>query len=194
MSTDYASLLVDAGEYAGRDDIAQHYDRFLRLAEAKLNRVLRVAEMEVQGDLALIDGDGALPDDFLHVREVQLPNGAVLNAVALQKLAGTGGWPRGYAIVGRKLSLRPKWTGNIALTYYAAIPPLTLQAPTNWLIEKAPDVYLYGVAEEIAIWSRNADQVAAAQSLRVQAMQGLSLLDERLRWGNSAISIGGPTP
>lgn len=194
MSTDYATLLVDAGEYAGRDDIAQHFDRFLRLAEGKLNRVLRVAEMEVQDSLALTDGDGTLPDDFLHVREVLLPNGSVLNAVALQQLAGAGGWPRGYAIVGRKLSLRPKWSGTISLTYYAAIPPLTPQAPTNWLLAKAPDVYLYGVVEEIAIWSRSADQASAAQSLRVQAMQGLSLLDERLRWGNSSISIGGPTP
>ena len=197
MISDYASLLIDAAEYSGREDIAQHFDRFLRFAEAKLNRVLRVADMEKQGDVALIDGGADLPADFLHVREVLLPHGTTLNAVSLPVLSSrysTGGWPRGYAVVGKSLSVRPKWSGNVSLVSYAAIPPLTVQNPTNWLIEKAPDVYLYGVVEEIAIWEKDAAKVAAAQGQRVTAMSGLSLLDERQRWGNARISIGGPTP
>ena len=197
MTMDYSSLLVDAGEYAGRNDIAQHFDRFLRLAEAKLNRALRVADMEKTADLALVDGDAELPADLLHARAVLLPGGTVLNSVSLQVLSSrysTGGWPRGYAVVGKTLTVRPKWSGNASLTYYAAIPHLSVQNPTNWLIEKAPDVYLYGVVEEIAIWEKDAAKVAAAQSQRVNAMAGLSMLDERQRWGNGRISVEGATP
>lgn len=195
--TDYATLLLDAGEYAGRTDFAQHFDRFLRFAEAKLNRVLRVADMEKPATIALLNGDATLPTDFLHVREVVLPHGTILNSVSLQVLSSryaTGGWPQGYAVVGNTLSVRPKWTGNASVTYYAAIPPLTLQNPTNWLSTKAPDVYLYAVVEEIAIWAKDAAAAAAAQGQRVNAMSGLSLLDERQRWGNGRIVIGGQTP
>jgi hypothetical protein len=198
MSQDYASLLVDAGEYSARSDIAQHFDRFLRFAEAKLNRALRLGEMEVQADLALTNGDGTLPDNFLEVREVLLAPNQSLRSIALSTLSaryGTGGGqPLGYAIVGNTLFARPKWSGNLSLVYYGAIPPLTRDNPTNWLLTKAPDVYLYSVVEEVAIWERAPDKVAAAQGMRVQAMAGLAQLDWRQRWGNSRISIGGPTP
>lgn len=32
--------------------------------------------------------------------------------------------------------------------YYRQIPPLSAAAPTNWLIAKAPELYLYGVMAE----------------------------------------------
>lgn len=195
---DYASLLIEAGEYSGRTDIAQHFDRFLRLAEAKLNRTLRVADMEAVEIVSLVEGDGQLPADFLDARDVVYPPNRPLRSVSLQVLSArygvAGGIPQGYAIIGKTISVRPKWSGDLSLTYYASIPPLTMQNPTNWLLGKAPDVYLYGVVEEIAIWTRDAAQVQAAQGLRVQAMAGLSLLDQRQRWGNARISIGGPTP
>lgn len=194
---DYASLLIDAGEYAGRDDFAQHFDRFLRLAEAKLNRTLRVADMEKQETISLVEGDAPLPADFLEARDVVYPPNRPLRSVSLQVLSARyscGGVPQGYAVVGDTISVRPKWTGDIALTYYGAIPPLTMQSPTNWLLTKAPDVYLYAVGEEIGIWARDAAQVSAAQGLRVQAMSGLTLLDQRRRWSNGRISIGGATP
>lgn len=80
------------------------------------------------------------------------------------------------------------------ITYYARIPALTATDPSNWLIDKAPDVYLYGLVEEIAIWERDAAKAGAAETLKRQAIAGLGLADERLRWGNGEIAIGGPTP
>ncbi|MGD9476964.1 phage adaptor protein [Shinella sp. G-2] len=195
---DYACLLLEAGDYSGRADIAQHFDRFLRLAEAKLNRALRVGEMEVEADLSVIDGAAALPADFLEARAVLHPSGRPLRAVSLPVLSArqdtAGGIPDAYAIIGSTLSVRPRWSGDLALTYYGAIPPLTRQNPTNWLLATAPDVYLYALCEEIGIRERDPAKVAGAQGLRVQAMAGLSLLDERRRWGNARLSTGGLTP
>lgn len=198
MSSDYASLLIDAGEYSGRNDIAPHFDRFLRFAEAKFNRVLRVADMETVAMVTLASGDGTLPVGFLEAREVLMAPYYPLRAMSLQSLTARygsfGGQPQGYYIVGNRLSARPTWDGDLTLTYYEAIPPLTPQNPTNWLITKAPDIYLYAIVEEVAIWEKAPDKVAAAQGLRTQAMAGLSLLDERSRWGNAQVTIEGPTP
>lgn len=196
-TSDYASLLVDAGAYSGRDDIAYLFPRFVALAELKFNRVLRVADMEKTATLALVEGEGALPADFLEARQVLAPGVRVLRARPMAELAAfetSGGAPVGYAIIGNQVQVRPKGAAELELTYYARIPALTAASPSNWLIEKAPDVYLYGLIEEIAIWERDAAKASAAETLRRQAMGGLGLADERLRWGNAEIVIGGQAP
>lgn len=196
--SDYTTLLIDAGEYSGRNDIAQLFPRFVMMTEAKINRVLRVAEMEQVDNLVLSDGDVQLPDYFLEVRQIVGNSGQQLRLWPLQDLTTRfhygGGNPQGYAISGNVLSVRPASDQTVTIQYYRAIPPLTQEEPTNWLIQKAPDVYLYGVVEEIAIWSQDMEKASVAANLRAQAMQGLSLQDERARWSNGKLSIGGLTP
>jgi hypothetical protein len=196
--SDYASLLIDAGEYAGANDIAHVFPRLVALAEAKFNRVLRVAEMEASGTVTLVDGNADLPADFLEARLVNAPDGSGLNAWSLSELNrrfGTyGGIPAGYSVVGGQIRVRPTSSGVVSLDYYAKIPPLTPANPTNWLLEKAPDAYLYGLVEEIAIWKRDVDGVQAGRTLKELALRGLTLQDERSRWANGQVVIGGLTP
>ncbi|MGT2444475.1 phage adaptor protein [Ensifer adhaerens] len=200
MSTiaDYASLLVDAGEYSGRNDIAHLFPRFIGLAEIKLNRFLRVADMEVEASVVVTNGAGTLPTDFLEAREVKNTDGLPIRAVSLQQLsesyAGRSGVPTGYAIVGSTINVRPFGDGDLTITYYGKIPWLTPANPTNWLLDKAPDAYLYALVEEIAIWERDADKAGAALQLKAQALSGLKIGDERARWGNGQVVVGGPTP
>lgn len=196
--SDYASLLVDAGEYSGREDIAHNFPRFLGLAELKLNRGLRVADMEVTDEIALIDGEGTLPADFLEAREVRNASGIPIRAVSLQQLTNScvdrSGTPAGYAIVGSTIKVRPVSDNELTVTYYARIPALTPSNPTNWLLEKAADVYLYALVNEIAIWAKDVEGASAAQQLLMMALSGLKIEDERARWGNAQLVVGGVTP
>ncbi|WP_376742556.1 hypothetical protein [Ensifer canadensis] len=196
--SDYASLLVDAGEYSGRNDVAHLFPRFLGLAELKLNRFLRVADMEVVDTVIVTNGTGTLPSDFLEAREVKNANGMPIRAVSLQQLtesyAVQSGVPTGYANVGSTINVRPVGDGNLRITYYGTIPPLTPANPMNWLLDKAADAYLYSLVEEIAIWERDIGKVGAAQQLKMLALSGLKIGDERSRWGNAQVVVGGPTP
>ncbi|PND22316.1 hypothetical protein CN934_05185 [Ensifer sp. MMN_5] len=196
--SDYASLLVDAGEYSGREDIAHIYPRLLGLAELKLNRGLRVADMEVTDEIALIDGDGTLPADFLEAREVKNASGIPIRAVSLQQLTNSymdrSGTPAGYAIVGNTIRVRPVSENDLTVTYYSRIPALTPSNPTNWLLEKAADVYLFALVNEIAIWGKDVEGATAAQQLLMLAISGLKIEDERARWGNAQMVVGGVTP
>lgn len=200
MSTisDYASLLVDAGEYAGKNDFAHVFPRLLGLAELKLNRGLRVAEMEVTGTVTLTAGSGPLPTDFLEAVEVKNARGIPIRAVALQQLTesymGRAGVPAGYAIVGTAINVAPVADGDLTVTYYGKIPALTPANPTNWLLTKAADVYLYALVTEIAIWSKDVEGATAAQQLMALALTGLGIQDERSRWGNAQVVVGGVTP
>ncbi|WP_085032309.1 phage adaptor protein [Ensifer aridi] len=196
--SDYASLLVDAGEYSSREDIAHLFPRFLGLAELKLNRGLRVADMEASTTLALSNGDATLPADFLEAREVKTSANVPIRAVSLQQLtssyAGNSGTPTGYAVVGSTLKARPVSDQTLTIAYYAKIPALTPSAPTNWLLAKAPDVYLYALVNEIAIWAKDVGAATAAQQLMALALSGLGIQDERSRWGNAQVVVGGVTP
>ncbi|WP_085033936.1 phage adaptor protein [Ensifer aridi] len=196
--SDYASLLVDAGEYSGREDIAHIFPRLVGLAEIKLNRGLRVADMESTTTLTLSGGDASLPANFLEAREVKTSASVPIRAVSLQQLtssyAGNSGMPTGYAIVGSTLKARPVSDQTLTMTYYAKIPALTAAAPTNWLLTKAPDVYLYALVNEIAIWAKDVSAAQAAQQLMGLALSGLTIGDERARWGNAQVVVGGVTP
>ncbi|WP_077960832.1 phage adaptor protein [Ensifer adhaerens] len=195
---DYAALLVDAGEYSGRNDIAHLFPRFLGLAELKFNRMLRVGDMETTAAIAVVDGDAPLPADYVEARQVLSASGRPIRAMPLQQLAESGpasvGCPLGYAVVGNRIKVFPAGSYGLTMTYYARIPPLSTASPTNWLLEKAPDVYLYGLVEEIAIWERDAGKAGAAQQLKMTALAGLGVADERARWGDAQMSVGGVTP
>lgn len=194
---DYASLLIDAGEYAGRTDFAHLFQDFVRRAEAKFNAALRVSQMESYATLSTVDGKTVLPSDYLDSRSV-VSGGRELYSASLQYLmaryGSRGGMANSYAIVGNELQLFPRAPGDVGFLYYAKIPPLTPTNPTNWLIEQAEQVYLYGVVEEIGIWEANPDKVGAVGTLKANALRDLMINDERGRWGNSRISIGGLTP
>ncbi len=195
---DYAALLVDAGEYSGRNDIAHLFPRFVGLAELKFNRMLRVSDMEATVAIAVVDGDAPLPADFLEARQVLAASGRPIRAVALQQLAAcdaaAGAMPLGYAIVGNRIKPFPAGSYGLTMTYYRKVPPLSATGPTNWLLETAPDGYLYGLVEEIAIWERDAGKAGAAQQLKMAALAGLGIADERRRWGDAQMTVGGATP
>ncbi|OCO98925.1 MULTISPECIES: hypothetical protein [unclassified Ensifer] len=195
---DYAALLVDVGEYSGRNDIAHLFPRFVGLAELKLNRILRVGDMEATAVVDVVDGDAPLPADFLEARQVLTASGRPIRAIALQESAESGrsgpGAPIGYAIVGNRIKPFPTGSYGLTMTYYRKIPPLSATHPTNWLLEKAPDAYLYGLVEEIAVWERDAGKAGAAQQLKMSALAGLGIADERARWGDAQMTVGGVTP
>ncbi|MDE4621737.1 phage adaptor protein [Sinorhizobium meliloti] len=196
--SDYASLIVDAGEYSGNDKFVHVAPRLLGLAELKLNRGLRVADMESSATLTLSNGNASLPADFLEAREVKTSANVPIRAVSLQQLtssyAGNSGTPAGYAIVGSTLKARPISDQALTLSYYAKIPALTPAAPTNWLLTKAADVYLFALVNEIAIWAKDVAAAAAAQQLLMLALSGINIGDERARWGNAQVVVGGLTP
>ena len=193
----FASLLIDASDYSRRTDFSHLYQDFVRRAEAKFNAVLRISNMEKMATVTLVDGAAALPADFLEARSV-VGGGRNLRSASLQYLTERygqrGGSPDAYVISGAEFQAFPRFAGGVTLDYYAKIPPLTAASPTNWLIELSDAVYLYGVVEEISIWEASPDKVAAVRSLKAEALRDLMLNDERGRWGNAQVRVGGMTP
>ena len=127
---DYTDLLVQVSDYTARDDFAQNFPRFVSYTENKLNRRLRVAQMEII-DSIITDTDGAatLPTDYLEMREVMNASGVLLElspVKALDEYFGPySGTSARYSIVNNAFFAVPKSSHEFTITYYGKIPALT---------------------------------------------------------------------
>lgn len=195
--SDYSELAARAEEYYGADDLFLEFARFVGMAEIKLNRRLRVSDMETAGTIILTDGDGSLPTDFLEMRDCRFGSYPALRAWPIQTLKNRyayGGVPKGYAVVGSTLSARPKTTGDLDIVYWAKIPSLTLANATNWLLMRAPEIYLYAVCCEMALWQRDVEKGQGFTTLLNDAVDALKSEDRSRTYGNARVVVGGFCP
>lgn len=121
------------------------------LAERRLTRLLNVPEMEATTTLDASVPSIDLPPDFREARECTLDISprALLEATAPATLrllfpSSRAGQPQVYAISGSSLLIAPSPDAayTIRLVYKQALPALSDANPTNWLLEKHPDLYV----------------------------------------------------
>ncbi|MBL0848962.1 MAG: hypothetical protein EU981_02565 [Candidatus Liberibacter ctenarytainae] len=191
MAQDYISLFVDAGHYADKNGFSCLFKEFLHRVEVKINRELRLREMEKHRALSLVDGSVTLPDDYIEMRFLQDHKGQKLDHLPLSISLNK---KKGYIITADSICVFPLSTEKIFLHYYGCIPPLTEDNPANWLLHKAPDAYIYGLVEEIALWEENIDKATTARALFQEVIRKLQMNDVRLRWADAQIAHPGLTP
>lgn len=165
----YAELVSEMENFLNRTDLTARIPTFIALFEARMNRVLRVPEMEAT---ATSDADGetlALPSDYLELRELRL-GGKALKPYAPQDLHETyenaSGLTQGYSIIGTNIILAPApgEATECKISYYQRIPALTSTNPTNWLLSKHPDLYLYGSLTAANAFLRDNDEALLWQA------------------------------
>jgi hypothetical protein len=163
--TTYAGLVTAVGTWLNRTDLDAMVPNFIALLEARLNRILRVPEMEANDTLTPADGVATLPTDWLQIRHVYIDASCDTEVVPVPystirrdyPLASTGR-PQVYAVHENEIHLAPLPSDDaeeeLTVLYYEKIPALSAQNTTNWLSESHPDIYLYGalVMAEAYIW------------------------------------------
>lgn len=201
---DYTGLVDTVISYAfrsGDDEFAAAVPTFIQLAESRINRTLRVAEMETAATITLTDGSGDLPADFLEARRLDhgsSPYGSlelVTPDFASDRYGvNPSGIARQFTIIGTTLKTYPSGTGDLTLVYYAKVPALTALAPTNWLLTKAPELYLYGSLVEAAPFMMDDARVQGWMTLFLGALKDLRSSDAMGRFSSARARTSGPTP
>lgn len=171
--TTYSGLRAAVADYLGRDDLTSRIPDFIRMAEARLNRDVRMRVMERRAFHHINAGQDevSLPwrredghwDVFLEMRDIVWKgSGRTVNLTYLPADAYAGrlhetGEPLRYAIIGKSLFLVPvsDSDGQLELSYWAEIPPLSSVQTTNDVLQTAPDLYLYASLIESAPWARS---------------------------------------
>jgi hypothetical protein len=158
--TNYSDLLASVAMWIHRTDLTSQMPDFIALAEAEFNRRLRVRDMETAiPRTALVSGEYTLPADFEAMKYLKAdtspPQTLLLTTQEyLADKPDQAGTPLYFAISGIKAICWPT-SGNIKGVYYAKIPALTSLNTTNWLMTKHPDLYLFAVLEQAAIYTRD---------------------------------------
>jgi hypothetical protein len=154
----YNDLETAIGNWLSRTDYVPRIPEFITLAEAEFNRRLRVMDMETRAT-ALVAAAATLPPDFLEMRSITVDNATVSFVTASDffslQLDGPDE-PHFYTIADGQLFITPTpSSGTMTMTYYASIPALQQTAQTNWLMTKAPDLYLFGALMQAEFYGWN---------------------------------------
>lgn len=140
-----------------RTDLTAAIPDFITLAESRINRELRVREMVTQDSDTIAVQDLAVPSDFIEVVRLTLDTATdkPLEYRPIEdsesRVAGvTSGEPRWFSILGGNFRFYPAPDGpyTYTLDYYAKVQALSDSNTTNWLLAKAPDVYLFASLAE----------------------------------------------
>lgn len=154
----YSTLASTIADYAHRSDLDSVIPVFIELAEERMNRALRVRDMEMAlASTAIVDNRITLAADVADVKTIWRPGfeGIPLDPSSFEVVlsGGTRGEPTMYAMQGGDLYFNG--TGDVQGVLYRKIPALTSGSPTNWLADKHPSLYLFGALAECDVYIGN---------------------------------------
>jgi hypothetical protein len=98
---------------------------------------------------------------------------------SISPLSGTS---RLYTIREGKVYYAPG-SVNPTLVYRRRIPALTSTNTTNWLLDRAPDVYFYGVLLQANAWDVDNEAASGWKALWDEAIDELRTDGARRKWG-----------
>ena len=150
--TDYDSLVTAIVDRMNDAALSDYAPEFIQMAEAMFNR--RLGNLEMEGTATnTATASMALPTDFGAMKSIYLDTDprqplAPMTAAQIRHYwaAQTTGKPVNYALTSNEILLGPAPDDayDVIITYVRTLEALTDINTTNWLLEKHPDLYLYG--------------------------------------------------
>jgi len=192
----YSTLQDAVTQYLIHSDDAGLFDTFLKLAENRFNKELRVRELvsDTVGTTGagFVSSNTTLSADFVEPIAIYL-SAPVGNSGSLSYLppnkffnlksshSGTG-IPKYYTIFGNKMHFSPFGTSCTAnWHYYKELTPLTSSNATNELMPSAANLYLYGVLLEAQPFLNQPERITEFESFYDRAKDSLIAADARAR-------------
>lgn len=199
--TDLQAAIVNWAMRSGDSDFTAQVPDFITMAEARLNSRLRCAEMQSTATIALTNGAGSFPADYLQWTAV-LDGSSPPRPLTLANLdyafetygSSTAGYADVFTISGTTITTFPASSTNLALAYYAKIPALSASNTTNWLLNKSPQLYLYGALIEAAPYMMDDARATTWGTLFEKAVQDLENADKHARFAHVTARVRGATP
>jgi hypothetical protein len=202
MSLDtYSNLKDEIASYLDRDDLTDNIDTFIDLAEADHKRVVRIREMIKRDSLTVNARYVDLPSDFLEPLSFRLLTSplTILNELNFHEMnrvrSESNGKPEYFVTHGSEIEFNksPDQSYSGEITYYYSLTPLSSGNTTNAILERAPDLYLYGALTAAEPFMMNDPRIQTWAALYQNALNGVNGMD-RKRSGPLVSRVAGATP
>ena len=200
----FTELKDAVADWLDRSDLTARIPDFITLAEARLNRDLRIRPMEVRSSMETTSGQRYfnLPGGYLQMRNMQMNTNPItpleyITPEMLDRLYGsdTTGKPRAYSLIGDEIQLAPIPDSDytIEMAFYEKFTPLgdgtSGTVTNNWLTLNAPDVLLYGSLLEAEPFIKNDERISLWLNAYNGAIRKLQDADGRDRHSGSAMRV-----
>jgi hypothetical protein len=192
--TSYATLQSEIASWLNRDDLTSQIPTFIQFVEADVNSRLRHQKMAVRAQATSDQEYVALPADWLEAINIHIIDGKQpLRFVTLdeadrilkQQIITQ---PSFYSIMDDALEIvpAPATDIDIEMIYYGKIPSLSVSVTSNWLLVKAPDLYLYGALVHASPFLLDDQRVGLFGGMYNSRLDSLQLESDK------ALHSGGP--
>ena len=200
--TNYATLQTAIADFLNRDDLTSVIPTFIQMAEAQINREIRHWKMETRATGQQSAGDQwmQIPADWVETIRLHL-TGSGTSAITLASRAAIADiraknedvstvLPYYYSHADGQFELYPTPVEqtDFELLYYQKIPDLATNT-TNWLLQDAPDVYLYGSLLHSAPYLAEDARVAVWAQMYSAAVQNVNSASEQARYSGSGMTL-----
>ena len=203
--TDYDSLVAGVRELVDLD-VGDSVDAFIQLTEQDMGRQIDSLWQENTETLAVLQAGLFFDDARRGILRVSI-NGHPLEKLHIDAareayVNWTPDRPRAYSVTGGTTAapyqqhvlfwpIPPDDSSYQAeISFKVLIPPLTSQAPTNWVMSIAPDAYLYGAARHAVVY--NGDETSLTAYERMYAIGVSGVANEIKRYHSVQKSVSPP--
>jgi hypothetical protein len=200
MISTYSDLQGAVASWLARGDLAATIPDFIALFEATANRRLRVRQQEATVSLTPSAGSVALPVDYLAWRRLTWTGNSRADLTYVEPSwlqaaypTAPAGVPQVFTIEGGAILIRPVDAAVLEFLYFQKIPPLSSDAPVNWLLTEHPDLYLFGALAESYGFTVDPEKLALWKARRDELFEEVTALSAKSR-GAGAMRPAGPTP
>ena len=196
----YSELKTAIANYLARTDLTDQIPDFIRFAEIRLRRELRIRQMLKTVTSSTPGGDSTveLSSDFLEIRDFLVVSNPVQPltysspAVFSRNTRSTqSGLPLDYTILATEFQLAPipDSTYTVKLLYYFAPTFLGDSNQSNAFMVNAPDALLYAALLEAEPYIMNDARVNTWGSMYDRAISTLTKSDESSQYSGVPLSM-----
>jgi hypothetical protein len=197
MITTYTELQAAIASQMHRSDLTSRIPDFIQLAEKLMFRELSVSELETSTSGTATEFI-AFPADLGEINRLEITFGGMKSTIdytspnGIEGLTEASGVPARYTVQGNQIRLIPAPTGTItySLYYTPNVTGLSDTNQTNWLLENAPDLYLYAACVEASRFLFDDESVMRYRDYVAVLLDSVRRKDERRRLsGAGALQI-----
>lgn len=193
--TTYAELQTAIGNWLNRSDLAASAPDFIALAEAQMERDIDHWRRSKRATASVDTQYVELPSDFVKPERIHMSGAKeALEVMSLAEMQDrryadddTAGEPRFYALTGGEIELfpTPSELSSLEMTYQRTIPALSDSNTTNWVLDNAKDLYLYGALMQSAPFLVDDARIAVWQTLYASGVTAINQQSRDAKHGSN---------
>ena len=199
--TDYTTLQATIANYLARSDLTATIPEFIRLAEDRLARDLRIRQMlkVVTTTTTAADGTVEIPADFLAMKDIHISSSNPIQTVTFQSTsnffrntrATASGLPVFYTALGQEFRFAPipDAAYTLQMLYYFKPAYMSSTVSSNLWLANTPDLLLYAALGEAEPFLMNDERLATWSAMYDRGVNALTKSDDEGEFPAHPMSI-----